>query len=489
ELISYCDEEIKEKVRWLDSMGDEDPTPEQRDTYNESETLPEPTFIRCAVDADADDEEQLLGQEDSPLLHRAVPTDRGNVIYIGFLLLGLGTLLPWNFFITAQTYWEYKFRNTTIHNETVYGLERTHLQQLYTPMQVCFSQIPNFTFLFINALFGHKVRQRLRLVASLVMMIVFFSLTTILTKINTDCWQLGFFILTMIIIVLINSSGAIFQGGLFGVAGQFPEQYMTAVVAGQALGGVFASASRIISLSVGAKDDTSAFIYFLIAVMVMIVTLIAYLYMSKTNFYKHYTTHRSGEKEAMKGEEAIPSPGTSFKAQLAIFKEIWPLGVSVWAVFAVTLAAFPALCVKILSTSENRVWADLYFQPVITFLLFNVGDYVGRQVAGFIMWPKRGSRIVYILVTLRLVFIPLFLLCNHSTSSPIPSLFPHDGWYIFFMLLFSISNGYCSSLCMMYAPKMVTEDKAETASSMMAALLGLGLLTGALLSFAFALIT
>lgn len=82
--------------------------------------------------------------------------------------------------------------------------------------------------------------------------------------------------------VFITGSGAIFQGGLFGVAGQFPEKYMTAVVAGQALGGVFASGARIISLSVGAKDDTSAFIYFLIAVVVMILTLFAYLYMSKT---------------------------------------------------------------------------------------------------------------------------------------------------------------------------------------------------------------
>lgn len=79
-----------------------------------------------------------------------------------------------------------------------------------------------------------------------------------------------------------TGAGAVFQGGLFGVAGMFPEKYMTAVVAGQALGGVFASGARIVSLSVGAQDANAAFIYFMIAVIVMILTLLAYLYMSKT---------------------------------------------------------------------------------------------------------------------------------------------------------------------------------------------------------------
>lgn len=81
---------------------------------------------------------------------------------------------------------------------------------------------------------------------------------------------------------MLTGSGAIFQGGLFGVAGMFPEKYMTAVVSGQALGGVFASGARIVSLSVGAQDAFAAFIYFMIAVVVMVFTLLAYLYMSKT---------------------------------------------------------------------------------------------------------------------------------------------------------------------------------------------------------------
>merc|ERR1740137_158012 len=127
----------------------------------------------------------------------------------------MGTLLPWNFFITAESYWQYKFRNPNPSNDTI-PMGKTDLQLLYTPMQVCFSQIPNFLFLFINALYSDKIPQRIRMVVSLTLMIIFFSITTALTKTPTDTWQTGFFALTIIIIFIMNSAGAIFQGGLFG---------------------------------------------------------------------------------------------------------------------------------------------------------------------------------------------------------------------------------------------------------------------------------
>ena len=44
-----------------------------------------------------------------------------------------------------------------------------------------------------------------RLYVNLAMMMGFFSFTTVLVKINTDHWQTGFFVLTMIIIVFLNS--------------------------------------------------------------------------------------------------------------------------------------------------------------------------------------------------------------------------------------------------------------------------------------------
>jgi len=409
--------------------------------------------------------------------------NKANVVYVCFLMLGLGTLLPWNFFITAESYWQYKFRNPNPSNDTI-PMGKTDLQLLYTPMQVCFSQIPNFLFLFINALYSDKIPQRIRMVVSLTLMIIFFSITTALTKTPTDTWQTGFFALTIIIIFIMNSAGAIFQGGLFGIAGMFPSKYMTAVVSGQALGGVFASGARIVSLAAGADDVTSAFIYFMIAVGVMLLTMSSYLYMTSTDFFKHYTNCQSvdvNEKKAEQNEE------TFVAGQLRVFKKIWPLAISCCLVFWVTLAVFPVICVRIQSTYENEAWRDIYFQPVATFLLFNIGDYLGRQVAGLIAWPGKNSRLIPLFVVLRVVFIPLFLMCNNNLEA-MPDYFENDGFYIAIMLLFSISNGYLSSLCMMFGPGLVDEKDAEKAGSLMAAFLGLGLMMGGFSSFAVATI-
>jgi hypothetical protein len=44
------------------------------------------------------------------------PEDRRKLVYVVFYWLGIGTLLPWNFFITVNDYWNYKLR--TVENLT-----------------------------------------------------------------------------------------------------------------------------------------------------------------------------------------------------------------------------------------------------------------------------------------------------------------------------------------------------------------------------------
>ena len=63
---------------------------------------------------------------------------------------------------------------------------------------------------------------------------------------------------------------------------------------------------------------------------------------------------------------------------LKILGKIWMYAFSVFFIFAVTLACFPAVTVQIVSNHTGTAWGDKYFIPVVCFLLFNVGDYVGR---------------------------------------------------------------------------------------------------------------
>ena len=142
------------------------------------------------------------------------------VIYFGFMLLGLGSLFPCSFFITADyNYWQYKFRNVSSSNDLNWEQEsRTPLQLLFSPLQVLFTQLPAFLFLVLNVVILGRIPQRLRLLGSIVCMMLFFIITAVLTKVVTDHWQNQFFALTLWIILILSSSQAVLQGSLSGLA-------------------------------------------------------------------------------------------------------------------------------------------------------------------------------------------------------------------------------------------------------------------------------
>ena len=76
---------------------------------------------------------------------------------------------------------------------------------------------------------------------------------------------------------------------------------------------------------------------------------------------------------------------------------------------------------KILTTGDTKsVWEETYFIPVCCFVLFNFGDYIGKELATRLQWPKpnkTGQLIVLSMSIVRIVFIPLFMYCNVAPSN------------------------------------------------------------------------
>lgn len=64
--------------------------------------------IHTSMSDEEGSEVKLDDEDGSPLLTRHLPHDSYNSVYWIFFLLGIGSLLPWNFFITAKHYWLYK---------------------------------------------------------------------------------------------------------------------------------------------------------------------------------------------------------------------------------------------------------------------------------------------------------------------------------------------------------------------------------------------
>jgi len=184
-----------------------------------------------------------------------------------------------------------------------------------------------------------------------------------------------------------------------------------------------------------------------------------------------------------------PVSDQSFETQksmtvMEIFQAIKNYALSVWGTFALTLFLFPGVTAKMAGTGSSRFSGDI-FVPFL-FLVFNVGDLCGRVAASWrtLINPKY----LWVFVTLRLVFIPLFLLCNKSSSGGVVdfAVFGNDAWPVIFMAIFSISNGYLGSQTMMYGPSQVGtyQPNQAKAGTFMAFCLSLGIFVGSVSSFA-----
>ncbi|XP_041866593.1 equilibrative nucleoside transporter 1-like [Melanotaenia boesemani] len=432
-----------------------------------------------------------------------VPRDKYNAVWIIFFILGLGTLLPWNFFMTATMYFTNRLKDPPSANMTANQTlvdTRNVLESKFNNVMTLCAMVPLLIFTCLNSFIHQRIPQKLRISGSLTVILVVFMLTAILVKV--DVAPLPFFVLTMIKIVCINSFGAILQGSLFGLAGILPASYTTPIMSGQGLAGTFAAVSMICALATGSKLQDSAFGYFITACVVILLAIMSYLTLPKMEFFQYYM-ESNGSKQSVDEENKMDllkkeSPGEKRPvvslmdeetkpsvSVIAIFKKIWVMALSVCCIFCVTIGTFPAVTVEVESKiADGSAWKT-YFIPVSCFLLFNLMDWAGRSLTAVCMWPGKDSVWLPVLVILRVIFIPLFMLCNVQPRHRLPVVFEHDAWYIFFMILFSFSNGYLASLCMCFGPKKVAQHEAETAGAIMAFFLSLGLALGAATSFAF----
>lgn len=189
---------------------------------------------------------------------------------------------------------------------------------------------------------------------------------------------------------------------------------------------------------------------------------------------------------AISGEEISAedaSAALTFAQINAVFSQIRVPSLSVFSVFSVTIGLFPSLIVLLESekkcTSDSRFFNDLYVP--FFFLLFNLFDLCGRVTAGAIK-PLFTVKTVWIAAAARLIFFPLFLLCN-ITDSKLPVVFKSDAFPILFMIAMAFTNGYVASLCMMMGAGSVAPKDAPVAGTIMVFSLTAGLCMGACLSF------
>ena len=406
--------------------------------------------------------------------------DRYNLAYISFFLLGIGMLLPWNFFINADQYFKDRLKTNA-----------DDLKMFESAFSIC-SQIPCGIALVLNLYLTNRVSRNGRVIATLVISTICFIITTILVNVNTVSWTTKFFAITLASVAIINFCAGIFQGTIFGIAGAAGGRYIQGAVVGMSIAGTFASISNIISLAVGNDIDLDSTIYFSIASLVLFACIFVYIGMFRLPVLKAKFAFKSFDEGDDFNSSHSPSSSTSSEVVeteqnfMAVFRRIYPTALSVMVTFAVTLTIQPSILsgIRSMNAGNGSAITNKYFTAVVGFLIFNVGDFTGRIISGFVRIVGKNGPWLPIVCCARIAFIPLFMFCNFQPRHHLSVVFDHDAFPIVFNVLFSVSNGYLASLCMMYGPERAPEGMMETAGATMQLFLTIGLGIGSLLSMA-----
>lgn len=346
-----------------------------------------------------------------------------------------------------------------------------------------------------------------RIALSLCINITCFTLLALSTLVTTPAGI--YFAFLMLMVFSASSATGLIQNGLFAyVSGFGRSEYTQAIMTGQAVAGVLPCLAQIATVlaipktneqspnQAPSESPRSAFAYFLTATAVSIVALLAFLYLlRRRSTTSPLRTTQPAPKTTTDGisesdnapvnlpiEPNSPPPSSSSRKPIPLthlFLTLPTLSTAVFLTFAVTMI-FPVFTTRIQSLNPAHLPSPLFIP--LAFLVWNTGDLLGRLLT---LSPSlsliRHPAFLLCLSISRLVFIPLYLLCNIGGNG---AKVQSDVFYLAVVqLLFGLSNGYLGSSCMMAAGELVGTEEREATGGFMALCLVAGLTVGSLLSF------
>ncbi|KAI9137754.1 nucleoside transporter-domain-containing protein [Paraphysoderma sedebokerense] len=460
----------------------------------------------------------------SPLLpqgkQNGPPKDKYHLAILAFFMLGIGMLFPWNAFITVVEMWEVKFGGTifekTFENYFSIGYMMTNL------------------FSMALSLVGRSRILDIRLTRfSLLLNTLIFAFLAVLAEISVDPTVCFGIVITLVLIT--GATGATIQSNIIGLSSQFEGVYTQAVLTGQGLAGFCVAFSNLLirffvmlsdqpepngsvptRSSAPADKTSSASVYFTFSGAVCLLALLSYLILHQLPIFRYYTSKKDevvldAEEVGIEDNmvepllhssdspiEAIPPNGSP--AIFMVLTKIREEALSVFLIFFTTLLLFPSFTSSVTSVVSpsnsitppskfTKIYMALF--PTFSFVLFNLFDFLSRFLPSVPALSKPHLSTLHKLSLLRLLFIPLFMLCHTSipsASSFLPQIaFFQSDWTFFVMIcILATSNGYLGGMLLMLTPQKsgIRHEEKELVGRVMSFALLFGLTIGALMSFA-----
>lgn len=393
-------------------------------------------------------------------------------------------------FLAAAPYFQHRFRTSQ------------WILNHFQAAEISVSTVTNLSSMIALTKLQKGASYPRRISTSLLISTVVFAFLSVSTLVRAPAGV--YFGFLLVAIFFASFSTGLIQNGLFSFASGFGRsEYTQAIMTGQAVAGVLPPLAQIISVLVvpaKKKDDadaadespTSALVYFLTATAISVIALLAFFYLLQKKGHSDAlksatksTANEASEGDALTGnarataqdENEMGPQGRPSVPLGTLFMRMPFLALAVFTCFAVTMV-FPVFTTSIESV---RGVDSAIFIPT-AFLLWNIGDLVGRLVT---LW-KPVSLIHYpfalfCLAMARLLFIPVYFLCNIKDRG---AIIGSDVFYLVMVqFLFGLTNGYLGSECMMGSGEWVAPEEREAAGGFMGLMLVGGLTVGSLLSF------
>ncbi|KAF8334989.1 nucleoside transporter-domain-containing protein [Cantharellus anzutake] len=425
-----------------------------------------------------------------------------------FFALGICVLLPWNVMINEMTYFVSK-------------LEHSAYQDAFPSYLSASMSLANFAFMIHATFYATSTPSRIRINRSILIVI---AMLVVLTISPLFPFSGGLFFSIIILNGVIQSAaGSYFQTAVVGIAALFGSSALQSHFSGQAASGVVVSAIQFVSVLVSAKNESkdiaslalppsqsfSASLFFGVTTLCMAMALVAHSALQQTPSYHAVVLtfeQSKGTIVEVVGREEVPEENQPFISQdvqvhisstVKVSDMAWTnavYNVAVAYVFIVTLSVFPPITSSIYSVNQGTGW--VLTQPALFvslhFLIFNVGDWLGRHLCTYPQLLVWSPQKLAILSFCRTIFIPIFLVCNvNGVSSPASLgtvIINSDILFLIIVLMFGTSNGYLASMIMAAASSIkhnpiLKKEQIEGAATVAQFFLIGGILVGSIFSF------
>ncbi|CAG9858128.1 unnamed protein product [Phyllotreta striolata] len=391
-------------------------------------------------------------------MEKTEPRDRFNLVHLCSFLLGFMSMVPFFIVSTSAGYWMYKFRDPSTGSSETNGNNRTTLQTYFQSATGIAQQLPSVLFALFWTAFGHTITPMKRTMWSLVAFIGLYVVFTVFTKIDTDSWEVEFFSIIMILLVINTALMATLQMSGVVLMAKLTPSYLMYYLVGQN-GNFFVTILQIICLAVTDDQTTTGLIYFSINTIVIVMSVVLLMLSKRSEVFRYF------DVENVKHQT---SETLSWRETLELAKKIWPCLLIIFLSYFGATSVHPSISTLVVSQYEYKKndWSKKYFTPVGAFLISECSAIIGRITSKYTIINNKNKWLFIVLAFVRTVtLIPIGLFLNAQPRN-LPVIFDKDWEFMLYMFYFGFTLGFLMNICAM-SMKVLAPGQQEQALKLM----------------------